>query len=74
MQTQKWNQKNTISFVLGIIKLSKCLQQFNQVIIIMGVYNGDNKIVISVTKDSLFHLDLPKIVGINLKHEIGYLW
>ena len=39
----------------------------------MGVYNGDNKIVISVTKDSLFHLDLPKIVGINLKHEIGYL-
>ena len=74
MQTQKRNQKNTISFVLGIIKLSKCLQQFNQVIIIMGVYNGDNKIVISVTKDSLFNLYFHKIFCINMKHEIGYLW
>ena len=39
----------------------------------MGVYNDDNKIVISVTKNFLFHLDLLKIVRINLKHEIGFM-
>ena len=41
------------------------MQQFNQVIIILR----DNKLVIT-TEPKIFHFDLPKDVGINLKQEI----
>ena len=43
----------------------KNLQQFNQIIIIMG----ENKIVIT-TEPKTFHIDLPKDAGITWKHEL----
>ena len=38
----------------------------------MGVYIGDNKLVIT-TQPKIFHFDLPKDVGNNLKHEIYFI-
>ena len=65
MQTKKQNQTNTVSFVSTQWNHQKSLQQFNQVIIILG----DNKLVIT-TKLKTFHFDLPKDAGMNLKHKI----
>ena len=47
----------------------KTLQQFNQVIIILGPHIEDNKLVIT-TETKNFYFDLPKDVGSNFKHEI----
>ena len=42
---------------------------FNQVIIVMGVNIDNNKLAI-IAEPKIIHLDLPKDVGNNLKHEI----
>ena len=59
MQTKKQNQKNIISFVSTQYNLQITLQQFNQVIIIIG----DNKLVIK-TESKNFNFDLPKYADI----------
>ena len=53
IQTKRQNEKINV------------LQQFNQIILIMG----ENKIVIT-TEPKTFHIDLPKDAGITWKHEI----
>ena len=57
---------------INTIKSPKTLQQFNQIIIIIGVHTGDNKLVIT-TESKTVHFDLSKIVGNNLKHEIDFI-
>ena len=52
-------------FCISIIKSLKHLQQFNQVIIIMGVYIDDNELVIAEIKSFQLHFDLPKNVDNN---------
>ena len=46
MQTKKQNQTNTVSFVSTQWNHQKSLQQFNQVIIILG----DNKLILIYLK------------------------
>ena len=59
-------------FYINTIKSPKTLQELNQVIIIMGVHIGDNKLVIT-TGPRTFYFDLPKDAGINLKHNIYFI-
>ena len=59
-------------FCINTIKSQKTLQQFNQVIIIMVVHIGENKLVIA-TEPKAFYFDLPTNVDINLKHEIYFI-
>ena len=59
------SDKYIISFVSIQQNHQKTLQQFNQVIIIIG----DNK-HLTTKEPKTFDFDLPKDAGINLKHEI----
>ena len=52
------------------IKIAKkALQQFNQVIIVMEVHVGDDKLVL-ITDPETFYSDLSEDFGINLKYKI----
>ena len=66
------NQANSVSTLSTQWNDKKTLQQFNQVIIIMGVQTGDNQIV-TTTKLKAFYFDLPEDAGINLKHGIYFI-
>ena len=69
MQTEKQNQTNAVSFVLTQKNHQNILQQFNQVIITMGVIIKDNKLVI-ITEPKAIHFNLPKHFGNNLTAEL----
>ena len=49
-------------------KITKTLQQFNQVATKLEVINKDNKLV-KITESNTFHFDLPKDVDNTMKHK-----
>ena len=55
-----------------ITKSPKSSQQFNRIIITMGVFNENNKLVV-ITEAKPIHSDLPKELGNKFKHETGLL-
>ena len=56
---------------ISIIKSSKSLEQFNQVIITI-VNIDENKLVITEIKPFYLHFDLPRNDDSNLKHEVDH--
>ena len=66
------NEIRQIYLFVSTQKNQKTLQQFNQVIIIIAVHTENKKLVITTAPKS-FHLDLPRDIGINFKHELSFI-
>ena len=69
----KRNQTNSSIFSISIIHTKTLQQQFNQVIIIIGVHIDDKKLVIMEPKAFLFAFTFSKDGDRNLQYENDYI-